>query len=163
MAQTATAKKGNSNGTAPAAKSPAPDTIKEKAKQDKRDARKAAVKKILDFMKANPSLSIMAELKLFVKEPGSRGRKASPVFASILNLLKVNGAKGVSEMDIFKNFRIGRPEMAHNIRKALLTEKPADRVWIALDESSETYFIKGTGAKAPEKWDGYIPAEKTDL
>ena len=71
--------------------------------------------------------------------------------------------KGLSEMDIFKMFKIGRPMMAAKVRILVLTANPADRVWVAFDEPNEIYNVVGTGAKPPKDWDGYVPAEKENL
>jgi hypothetical protein len=63
-------------------------------------------------------------------------------------------------MDIFKQFRIGRPEMVTKCRILVLCPNPADRVWVKFDEPTETYNVVGTGATPPEGWDGYIPSSK---
>ena len=66
-------------------------------------------------------------------------------------------------MEVFKQFKIGRPEMSNKCRLFLKTDNPADRVWIAFDSDDEVYRVVGTGAKAPKDWQGFVPADEKQL
>ena len=69
--------------------------------------------------------------------------------------------KELSEMDIFKAYKIGRPEVHGHIRQFIKNVKnPDDRIWVSFNEKTEVYSLIGTGAEAPEDWDGYEPAKE---
>jgi hypothetical protein len=69
--------------------------------------------------------------------------------------------KTINELDIFRTFHIGRPEMAGKIRAFILAPKAEDKIWIKLDEAKGDYIMVGTGANTPADWDGFLPAPKT--
>ncbi len=145
---------------------PAPDTIKKAEQQKKREEKNKKRDKVLAFIKANAAVlaPIMDELKLFIHEPGSRGRaKGSGILSKVRDmLLAADKTAGVSELAIFKAFHIGRTEMAGNIRKMILAD-PAERVWAKLDEKKEAYFVVAKSESTPKDWDGYVPAKKEEL
>lgn len=90
---------------------------------------------------------------------GSVQSKNTVILAAIVEA----GKEGISEMDIFRQFKIGRPEMSNKCRIFVKTDKPADRVWIAFDESAEVYRVMGTGETKPEGWKGFVPADEKQL
>lgn len=142
--------------------SPAPDSKKAAERQAKLEARKAARKTILDFIAENPDLPIKDELSLFIKQPGTRGRKSNGLFEKVrAEFLASEG--GITEFALFKKFKIGRGEMRSISKKMLVCDDPSDRVWVTLDEKAEKYVVAGTGATAPDGWAGYIPADKETL
>jgi hypothetical protein len=69
--------------------------------------------------------------------------------------------KTINELDIFRTFHIGRPEMAGKIRAFILAPKAEDKLWIKLDETKGDYVLVATGAATPAGWDGFVPAPKT--
>jgi len=69
----------------------------------------------------------------------------------------------ISEMEIFHNFKIGRPEMSIKTRIFVKVPDPADRIWIVFDEEEEVYRLVAKGAKAPKGWEGYVPADENIL
>jgi hypothetical protein len=138
-----------------------------KAVEAKRAERIEARKRVLAFVKANEEQldTIAADIRLFVgHERAARAPRASINTALRTAFLAAHeDGKGLSEMEIFKMFKIGRPMMAAKMRILVLTANPTDRVWVAFDEPNETYNVVGTGAKPPKNWDGYVPAEKENL
>ena len=82
----------------------------------------------------------------------------------ILDALRESGKTGLTEMDIFKQFHIGRPEMNTNIRIWIkYVNDPEDRVWVHFDEKAEVYGVVGSGANPPKGWTGYIPKDEDIL
>lgn len=133
-------------------------------KQEKAEARKAAKSRITAFLKDNADQlgSLKADIEMFIGKGGTRGpRQATRTVNSELRDAFL-AKKSLSEMDIFKSFKIGRPEMTAKIRVLILAPNPADRVWVKFDEKAEVYNVVGTGATPPKGWDGYIPSTKVD-
>jgi len=157
------------------ASAPAASTIaavKEKKPLDPKaqariDARKKAKANVLQFIKDNATNlgTITDDIKLLIGTGATRAVGAVKSINSDLRdtlLADYKGAKvGLSEMDIFKSFKIGRPEMVTKIRILVLCPNPADRVWVKFDEVKEVYNVVGLGATPPTGWDGYIPSDKT--
>ena len=137
------------------------DEQKEKAKAEK----VAAKARILAFVKENAKElgeQLIADFNMFVKPAAAaRGPRMSKSINSELRDAFLE-KKSLTEMDIFKQFKIGRPEMTTKIRILVLCPNPADRVWVKFDEAAETYSVVGVGEQPPKDWDGYIPASKTD-
>lgn len=143
------------------------DPEKAKKAEAKKAARKQARERIVKFLADNADQlgGLVDDVKLFIgsgKAPGS-GLKRSSVNVELRQALLDAGDKGLTEMDVFKTFRIGRPEMVTKIRILVLCPNPADRVWVKFDEASETYKVVGKGANPPKGWDGYVPAAKESL
>jgi hypothetical protein len=143
------------------------DPEQAKKSDAKKAARKAARERIVKFLADNADQlgGLVDDVKLFIgsgKAPGA-GLKRSSVNSELREALLSSGDKGLTEMDIFKAFRIGRPEMVTKIRVLVLCPNPADRVWVRFDEASEVYKVVGKGANPPKSWDGYVPATKESL
>lgn len=141
------------------------EEAKKKAREEKRAARIAARKRVLAFVKANEDQlgEIAADIRLFAgSERAARAPRAS-INTALRTALLEAGDRGLTEMEVFKAFKIGRPEMVVKARILVLTANPADRVWVKFDEETETYHVIGTGATPPKNWDGYVPADKTSL
>lgn len=141
---------------------PAPDSVKAAERQKKREERAAAAKRILAFLAENTDLPVLADIRLFVKQPGQRGRRKSNVLAQIAEMLATAGANGVSELVLFKQFHVGRKEMASMIRKAIMPEDADARLWIRFDADKEVYSLMGKGAVPPKGWSGFVPAENRE-
>jgi hypothetical protein len=131
----------------------------------KQTARKEARARVLQFVKDNTANlgPIAADILSFVGKQSSP--KVTGVSRSINSDLRdaflAAGDSGLTEMDIFRQFKIGRPEMVTKIRILVLCPNPTDRVWVKFNEATETYHIVGLGAEPPAGWDGYIPSAKT--
>lgn len=136
------------------------DDKKEAAKKAKVEAKA----RILAFVKENAGElgpQLVADFNMFVKLTSTKGPRMSKSINSELRDAFVE-KKSLTEMDIFKQFKIGRPEMTTKIRILVLCPNPADRVWVKFDEASETYNVEGLGENPPKDWEGYVPASKTD-
>lgn len=70
---------------------------------------------------------------------------------------------GLDELEIFKQFKIGRGEMRKKVRSMIRDAAPEMRLWIVFDEAKELWVLQGRGAKAPAGWKGYLPVEGGDL
>ena len=69
----------------------------------------------------------------------------------------------ISEMEVFKKFHIGRPEMGIKICIFLKGSEPKDRIWVKLFEDKEVYKLVGKGPKPPKGWNGYLPVDLQEL
>jgi hypothetical protein len=160
------AKNRNTENTEVAAEVEAtPEKVVDPKVEAKKEARKAAKVRVREFIKSiTDNDELKADLILLV---GSGTRAGRGPVRSINNVLKeaivAAGEDGLTEMDIFKQFKIGRPEMTTKIRIFLKTPNVDDRVWVSFNEEDETYRVVGTGANAPEGWDGFVPADENVL
>jgi hypothetical protein len=136
------------------------DAYKAKVKK-LQEARKAARGRIVTFLNENADQlgALKADIELFIGKGGARVGVPGANF-ELRDALIAAGAKGMSELDIFKKYHVGRNEMKVKIRIFLLTPNPVDRVWVTFDEASETYKVVGAGEKAPAGWTGYDPSAK---
>ena len=125
------------------------------------EARKGARGRIMTFLADNAETlgALKGDIELFIGKGGARAGVPGANF-ELRDALVAAGDKGISEMDIFKKYHVGRNEMKVKIRIFLLTPNPADRVWVTFDESKEIYKVVGKGEKAPAGWDGYVPTAK---
>jgi hypothetical protein len=127
----------------------------------RKKAREDAKKRIQTFLKENSEQlgGLKADIELFIGgAPRAARGSVRSVNTDLRDAFIANGS--MTEMDIFKQFRIGRPEMVAKCRVLVLCPNPDDRLWIKFDESTETYVVAGQGAEPPEGWDGYIPSSK---
>lgn len=127
--------------------------------------RKVAAKvRVVQFVKDNAKDlgSIADDIKILIGARGPSATRAPGVSKSINSELRalLLEKKSLSEMDIFKTFHIGRPEMTNKARVLVLCPNPADRVWIKFDDAKEVYVVVGTGATPPAGFAGYIPEAK---
>jgi len=126
----------------------------------KRDAQKAIV---ADYLKENANVlddKVVAAIQFFCGggKRQSRSGGSRNGLSSKLKELFMTG-EPVSEMDIFKAFKIGRPETHAHIRSFIKNVKNVDdRIWVAFDNETETYSLVAVGAEVPEGWEGYVPA-----
>jgi hypothetical protein len=128
--------------------------------------RKATARaKVLQFVKDNEKDlgPLAADIRLLAGAgSGERKPAAVGVTRSINQDLRAAflEKKTLSEMDIFKTFHIGRPEMVNKMRVFVLVPNAADRIWVAFDDKAEVYNLVGTGAEPPAGFTGYIPTAK---
>jgi hypothetical protein len=134
---------------------------------EKRDAARPRVKA---FLKANAEQlgDLKADIELFIGKPaGVKVAKVKGIVTSLNSELRdaliAAADAGLSEMDIFRKFKIGRPEMRIKIRTFTLTPNPDNRIWVSFDETSELYHVLATSRTPPAGWEGYVPAEKETL
>lgn len=139
----------------------------QKARDAKRAARVEAQKRVRAFVAENAEQlgNLASDILMFVgaARTSVRGPAKASVNAAIREALLKAGSKGLSEMDVFKAFKIGRPEMVTKIRILVLCPNPDDRVWVKFSEEDETYRVVGTGAQPPKGWEGYVPSAKESL
>jgi hypothetical protein len=138
---------------------------------ERRKKRNASKKVVRAFMQTiagdEDQRELYNSLKFLVgagfRAPGAGGTTSKRTI--ILEAVTKAGKDGLSEMDLFKQFRIGRPEMQANVRYWIRNPKnKADRVWVGFDETKEVYGVVGKGATPPKGWTGYVPDdEKEDL
>jgi hypothetical protein len=136
---------------------------KQKALEAKRNARKAARQRVFEALKKIADPKLTADVMLFVGKERVPGTGIKSVNADLRDALLKAGTEGLSEMDVFRSFKIGRPEMVTKVRILVLTPNPDDRVWVKFDESKERYFVVGKGAEPPKGWTGYVPGKKEQL
>ncbi len=146
-----------------------------KAEEQKAEERKALYEKkksarvrIAQFLAENAEQlgSLKDDIELFLGRAGTRRSRGTGVASLNFQIRKAfldAMPDGLSEMDIFKQFHIGRPEMLNKIRLMILTPNPEDKVWVTFDDATETYNVVGTGKDAPTGWTGYLPAEMRQL
>jgi hypothetical protein len=156
--------------TEPQAEAKKIDAEKQKIIDAKKRVRIEAKKRVLEYLSqfdlTKPEeKQLVDDIKVFV---GGGGQKVARVATKSINsalrdAFLAAGDKGLSEMDVFKQFKIGRPEMVTKIRILVLCPNPDDRVWVNFDESKETYFVVGKGANPPKGWGGYVPGKKEEL
>lgn len=132
----------------------------EKKKAEKKAQRREAKGFLREFIKTLEDGDLKVALTLIIGT-GIRGRAAVPSIKTKIKEALLEAAEtGISEMQMFKLFKIGQPEMARNI-KSFLKGDPESRVWVQLTE--EAYIIVGLGAEVPDNWEGYIPADIEQL
>ena len=126
----------------------------EAAKKVKREAKA----RLRSFAQSTEDEQVKADILLMVGtgQRAARGSVAGQT-SEILTAIKEAGSDGLSELDIFKRFHIGRPEMKNKCRLFLKTDKASDRVWVAFDNVTEMYSVVSEGEETPEGWDGYDP------
>jgi len=130
----------------------------------KKIARKEARTRIVTFLNDNKDQlgTIADDVRLFIGGGGHRVGVTKSVNNDIrIAFLKAHGeGKGLTELDLFKQFKVGRPEMVTKCRILVLCPNPADRVWVKFDETTETYTVVGLGENPPVGWTGYVPSAK---
>lgn len=147
---------------------PAEDEAKKKAREARKAERAEAKKRVLQFLADNKDElgdDLIKDVMLFVGKPRAarKGGTRASVNQALRTALLEAGDQGLSEMDVFKMFKIGRPEMVTKIRILVLTPNPDDRVWVKFFEDDEVYRVVGTGPEPPKGWDGYVPSDKESL
>jgi hypothetical protein len=133
------------------------------------EAKKIARTAVLEYLSQfdqtkSDEKQLVDNIMLFIGRPGrtisARGPVMSPTGA-LRDMLIAAGTKGVAEIEIYKAFKIGRPEMTIKCRVLVQRAKtPADRVWVTFDAATETYKVAGHGPSAPKGWAGYVPGEE---
>jgi hypothetical protein len=150
-------------------KAPVAATVEKKLDpkaEAKKAERKAARSRILNFLKDNSEKlgPLAKDIQMFIGSGAGRTVGAvKSVNSDLRAAFLAAGTKGLSEMEIFKSFKIGRPEMVTKIRILVLCPNTNDRVWVKFNEATETYHVVGQGTNPPKDWDGYIPSKKDAL
>ena len=166
MGQTHTRSHKMADKNANTPKTPAVVTPKTEAKKAKKLAKKqlrlAAKGRVMEFLGLNDLGTVAEDIKMLIGKGGAI-RATSSINSALRSVILQSGTNGVNELVLYKQFKIGRPEMAGKIRKFIKSGNPADRIWVHFDEVKETYFVVGKGPTPPKGWTGYLPAEKSDL
>jgi len=146
------------------------DPERAKAAEAKKKARAAARARVVEYISqfdlTKPKeKQLVDDIRSFIGGGAQRVARVATksVNSALRDALIAAGDKGLSEMDVFKQFKIGRPEMVTKIRILVLCPNPDDRVWARFDEAKESYFVVGKGANPPKGWDGYVPGAKETL
>lgn len=129
-----------------------------------REARNEAKARLREFAKTLPDEDGMKTDILLIVGSGARAggvRRGVNFDMQIRNLILEKGE--LHEMEVFKNFHIGRPQMTNKIRVFLKVPNPEDRIWVVFDKEDETYKIAGKGANPPKDWKGFVPADENIL
>jgi hypothetical protein len=152
-------------------------TAEEKFKQAKREAAKRHREKFVEARTAlrefaktldttdadNAKLKELIDIVAGVeKQKGLPRVSAKKQMNEDIKTLLLDGQEH-SEMEIFKTFHVGRPEMAGKIRLFIRNENVDERLWIHFDEEKESYRLMGQGKDAPDGWTGFLPAENVIL
>jgi hypothetical protein len=141
----------------------------QKKLEAKRAERKAARQRVIEAIKKINDPKLAADVMLFLgKEQGPRRAPTASVNFALREALLKAGAAGLSELDVFRQFHIGQPEMVTKVRILVLTPSKKDRVWVKYFEPEAgkefgVYRVVGVGENPPKDWDGYVPAEKEQL
>ncbi len=127
-------------------------------------AKKEAKVKLAVFLKENEDFELASELKLLIVSSVRVGKPRGENINDKLKAFLVEaGSEGVSEMDIFKAYKIGQPEMSIKTRLFLKVEPASNRIWVQFFPDEEIYKIIATGADMPSDWEGYVPADQVSL
>lgn len=124
----------------------------------KRDSARSIVR---DFLNTCEDVALKTAITLFVGS-GQRSSGVSGVNNLLYEAFKKNGS--LTEMEVFKQFHIGRPDMKNKVRIFIkFMPTPEDRIWVSFNQETETYTMDGEGANPPEGWTGYIIVEENVL
>jgi len=129
---------------------------KEEAKKDRAKAKEIVRKFIGETEDEDLKKALMLLVGTGKRSGGSRIMK--PNTNQLLHDAFIEKGE-LTEMDVFKGFRIGRPEMTTKIRIFLKVANPDDRIWVKFFPDEEIYRLIGTGANPPEGWDGFTPTD----
>lgn len=145
-------------------------SAKDRKKEEARKARNEAKARVREFIKSLPEEGRQKRLKDDLTLLIGTGTRTVGSVRSVNNVLleaiEKAGDKGLTEMDIFRQFKIGRPEMTTKIRIFLKTKDPNDRVWVKGFEDEKEgmiYRVVGKGPNPPKGWDGFVPADEDAL
>lgn len=137
------------------------DEKKSKGKE-RRAKKKAALLRILDYVKTNSSDdSLLADVKILT--PGQRF--GGTVRTGIVNVAAAifREKQILTEEQAFREFKLGRPGMRSICKKLILKLEPKDRIWVHFDVAEEVYKVVSEGPDAPEGWTGYTPLKVENM
>lgn len=140
------------------------------SKKELRNAARKTAKAILASWVASPKLAELALPEDFAaalntmygKAVRVKGEKTGKTLSLTDKLYAAfcgfaNG-DGMDELELFKQFKIGRGEMRKKVRSLIRDCASADRIYIAFDEAKESWIVQGRGATPPAGWKGYMPS-----
>jgi hypothetical protein len=144
--------------------------LEQQKRVEARKAQRTAAKvRVLEFMKGVKDAQLLADLKFFVSQTRERGEATvKAISAPLKDALVKAGAKGMTGLDIYRQFKLGEPEMRIKQRTLIQRAKPEDRCWVGYDAEKNaadggTYTVLAIGAEAPKGWDGYVPSDEEEL
>ena len=126
-----------------------------------RDNGRLVAKYILDNPKGIPEEVLEAAKRVMPMRaaPGEGLRPRADNIKFFQELFKTK--KTITEAELYERFNLTRPAMGVKRASALKQAKtPADRIWVGFDKAKGIYKLLGTGAKAPEGYEGPVPATK---
>jgi len=139
-------------------------------RQEKRKADRAAAKaRVIEFMKTVKDSQLLADLKFFVSQARERGEPTvKAISAPLRDALVAAGARGMTGLAIYREFKLGEPEMRIKMRTLIQRAKPEERCFVSYDpkkaeDDGGTYTVVGVGAALPKGWTGFIPGESEEL
>lgn len=100
---------------------------------------------------------IMQAVAICIGTGQARPRGTTGILANLREIFSKQAV--VDELELFRLTRMGRAEMRKRCRALIRDVAPEERMWIAFDEKSESWVLKGTGEKAPTGWEGFKPVE----
>ena len=142
-------------------------TNDEDAAKEAKRVRKEAKKKAFYFLKdvasaegADPKIA----QALKVIRPSLYGERSScggktPTHALFVAKVVETGKEGLSEFDVFQEFKVGRKEARSLIKKHLKSTSPESRIWINFNPDAGLYRVVGKGSNPPQSYVGYIPVD----
>jgi hypothetical protein len=143
-----------------------PAVKSESVKSDKK-ARRAAKKTAFEVVKGfaekanDPKLTeALKTIRPSLYGGFERTGHTNSLYSLVATAIAETGKNGLSAEALFKKFKVGNKEVGILLKKQLKKAEPANRIWITFNKDKETYFIVGTGAKAPDGWTGYLPVEE---
>lgn len=136
----------------------------------RRDERNAATNTLISLvLTTGIDGSITKEMlelaALAAPKNGGGGSSSTGSKKSVMNMVKDlfdDKAIGqvIDEVTIFNELKLGRSEMAKNIKLLIKNFTPETRTWIQFNAEDGEYEVVARGASAPIGWTGYIPVEE---
>lgn len=139
---------------------PTEEDIKKAQKAKKREKKNAAYEVIKELVNKQQD-SKYKEALAFIRPSLyglSRGGGGSSKVNDFINLVKSKGS--INETEVFKETKMGRKECTGVIRKHLKTADKDKRVWISFNKETGIYKVEGSGEKAPQNWEGFVPTDE---
>lgn len=117
---------------------------------------KAARAIVQEFTKTKAFTKLPEDVQQAIERVGGKTstRAATPVFRDKLATLFPNVGDAVSELDLFKDTKMGRGEMRKRVRETLKKSAPEGRYWVEFAEATEEWVLLHVGPEQPEGWLG---------
>ena len=134
---------------------------KSEASKASRQKRRDAIDKLISYVQETTKAEDRpGDVNAAINRLTGKARTSGTTSKRKVVLDYVRENQPVNELDLFKEFQLGRMEMRSACNDLIKkVDDPSDRVWIGFDPESGTYSIKGEGATPPSGWDGYLPPE----
>lgn len=129
---------------------------REKEIRDKNNAEMKAAKAVLkSFKETSEYLALPQDVqeaitRVIGKAAFGGGIARQDTFADKLAEMFPEVGATVSELDIFKEYKMGVSEFRKRVREALKKAQPEDRLWIEHDKDAEEWRLLAKGVAQPE-------------